>query len=58
MATSKKRPKPTPVEVEIKAFNPTKSKVGKIIILILAIGFVASIFIAAVMLMVDYFSSL
>jgi len=58
MPQSKKKPKPVAIEQEIKAYNPTKSKVGKFIILILALGFVASILIAAVMLMVDYFGSL
>lgn len=58
MPASKKRPKPSAVEAEIKTYNPTKSKAGKILILILAIGFVASILVAAIMLMVDYFSSL
>jgi hypothetical protein len=48
MPQSKKRPKPVVVETEYKSFNPTKSKFGKILILILAIGFVLSMLIAMV----------
>jgi hypothetical protein len=58
MPQSKKRPKPVVTEPEIKTFNPTKSKAGKILILLLAIGFFASMVVAAIMLMVDYFSNL
>ncbi|XFA99238.1 hypothetical protein ACAG96_01330 [Candidatus Izemoplasma sp. B36] len=35
-------------EQDIKAFNPTKSKVGKIIILILAIGMFLATLVAAI----------
>jgi len=58
MAQSKKKPKPVVVEKEIKTFNPTKSKLGKILILILAFGFFASIIITAIVQMVTYFSNL
>jgi len=40
-------------EQDIKAFNPTKSKVGKIIILILAIGMFLATLIAAIYGMVS-----
>ncbi len=35
-------------EKNVKAFNPTKSRVGRIIILILAIGMVLATLIAAI----------
>jgi|LGOV01.1.fsa_nt_gb hypothetical protein len=50
MPNSKKRKAVTEVkeERELKAFNPTKSKVGRVIILILAIGMFLGMLIAAV----------
>jgi hypothetical protein len=48
MPESKKRPKPIVVEEEIRTFNPTKSKFGKVLLIILAVGFVLSIIVAAV----------
>jgi uncharacterized membrane protein YqhA len=48
MPASKKRPKPVVEEIEIKSFNPLKSKVGKFIILVLAIGFFLGILVAAI----------
>jgi uncharacterized membrane protein YcjF (UPF0283 family) len=58
MAKSKKKPKPSKIEQEIKTYNPTKSMFGKIVLLILAIGFFAAIIISAIMLIVEYFQSL
>ncbi|MDP3130108.1 MAG: hypothetical protein Q8N15_02115 [Bacillota bacterium] len=58
MSQNKSKPKPANVEREIKTFNPTKSKVGKIIILILAFGFFASILITAIVQIVNYFSEI
>ncbi len=48
MPQSKKRPKPVVVEQEIKTYNPTKSKFGKIVLVILAIGMFLGLLIAAV----------
>lgn len=48
MPQSKKRPKPVIVEQEIKTYNPTKSKFGKIVLAILAIGMFLGLLIAAV----------
>jgi|GEM_PF-815721 len=58
MPQSKKRPKPVVVEPEIKTFNPTKSKFGKILVVILAVGFFGSILIAAIVTIVRYFAAL
>ncbi len=38
----------TQKEKELKAFDPTKSRFGKVIILILAIGMVLGLFIAMI----------
>lgn len=43
-------------ERELKAFNPTKSKVGRTIILILAIGMVLGMFIAMIINGIDTLS--
>ena len=49
MANNKVKKVNKPVqEQEIKAFNPTKSKTGRIIILILAIGMFLATLIAAI----------
>jgi hypothetical protein len=50
MPNSKKRKAVPEVKQErdIKAFNPTKSRVGRVIILILAIGMFLGMLIAAV----------
>ncbi|MGE4571739.1 MAG: hypothetical protein AB7E09_03250 [Candidatus Izemoplasmatales bacterium] len=41
------------VKEEIRTYNPTKSKFGKIILLILAVGMFLGILIAAVWSMID-----
>ncbi|MFW5794931.1 MAG: hypothetical protein ACOCV1_05565 [Bacillota bacterium] len=41
------------VKEEIKTYNPTKSKFGKIVLLILAVGMVLGILIAAIVSMVQ-----
>ncbi|MDD3711957.1 MAG: hypothetical protein PHZ28_00495 [Candidatus Izemoplasmatales bacterium] len=48
MADTKKKKKPTQEEKEIRTYNPTKSKTGRIILLILAIGMFLGLLIAAV----------
>ena len=48
MPQSKKRPKPVVVEAEIRTFNPTKSKFGKIVLVILAVGMFLGLLIAAI----------
>lgn len=58
MPNSKKRKVVSEVkeEREMKAFNPTKSKIGRVIILILAIGMFLGILIAAVYGIVNSFN--
>ncbi|MBN2540797.1 MAG: hypothetical protein JXB08_04660 [Bacilli bacterium] len=58
MAESKKRKVNKPVQHEIdreqsRAFNPTKSRVGRIVIVILAIGMVGALFVAAIVNMIS-----
>jgi hypothetical protein len=53
MAESKKRPKPVAVEPEYRAINPTKSKFGKVVIILLAIGMFIGLVIAAVYGMIE-----
>lgn len=48
MANNKKK-----TENEIKTFNPTKSRAGKVILLILAVGMFLGILISAVIQMVQ-----
>ncbi|MGI6392457.1 MAG: hypothetical protein ACOX16_02430 [Candidatus Izemoplasmatales bacterium] len=50
------KPKPSKVEKEIKTYNPTKSKAGRIILLILAIGMVLGIVVAAIYNVVNIFT--
>lgn len=57
MANKTNKPKPTVVEKEIKTYNPTKSKVGKIIIVILAAGMFLGILVAAIIGMIEVLSS-
>ena len=54
MPSSKKR-KVVKVEEkrEIRAINPTKSRAGRIVILVLAIGMFAAMLIAAIIGMID-----
>jgi len=59
MPSSKKRKKtaaPAVEEREMKAFNPTKSRVGRAIILILAIGMFLGMLIAAIYGIIESFS--
>ncbi|MDD3841886.1 MAG: hypothetical protein WC088_01255 [Candidatus Izemoplasmatales bacterium] len=53
MPESKKRPKPVDIEQEYKSYNPTKSKFGKVLIVILAIGMFLSLVIAAIAGMIE-----
>jgi len=48
MANNKKQ-----VKEEIKTYNPTKSKFGKIVLLILAVGMFLGILITAIVSMVN-----
>ncbi len=48
MAYNKNIPKPMAKEKEIKTYNPTKSKVGKVIIVILAAGMFIATVVAAI----------
>jgi len=53
MPESKKRPKPVVIEPEYRAYNPTKSKFGKIVIVILAVGMFIGLVIAAIYQMIQ-----
>ena len=53
MADTKKKRKPTEEEKQIKTYNPTKSKAGRLILLILAIGMFLGLLIAAIVNMVQ-----
>jgi len=46
-------PKPSAPEKDIKTFNPTKSKAGKIIIVILAMGMFLATVVAAIVGMIQ-----
>lgn len=48
MANNKTKKKPTPQEKEIKTYNPTKSKFGRLVLLILAVGMFLGLLIAAI----------
>ncbi|MDY0023496.1 MAG: hypothetical protein RBR66_01055 [Candidatus Izemoplasmatales bacterium] len=54
----KKKKSLTKDEQQIKTYNPTKSKAGRIILLILAIGMVAGLVAAMIYGMVNFFQSL
>ncbi len=61
MAESKKRKTTKPAEHEVsreqaRAFNPTKSRVGKVIIVILALGMILGLFVAAIYNMISVLS--
>lgn len=42
------KPRPTTVEKEIKTYNPTKSSIGRIIIVLLAGGMFLGMLVAAI----------
>jgi len=52
MATQRNVPRPNANEKQIKTYNPTKSKVGKVIIVILILGMVLGLFITAIVEMI------
>lgn len=58
MAQNQHKAKHTEAQREIKAFNPTKSKVGKVIIVILALGMFLATLLAAIINIIDSFKSL
>jgi len=43
-------------EIDVQAFNPTKSRVGRIVILILALGMFLGMLIAAIIQGIDVLS--
>ena len=57
MPESKKRQKPVIVEEEVKTFNPLKSKFGKVLIVILALGFFVTMLVAAIIEMIKVLGS-
>ena len=56
MADTKKKKKTTQAEKEIRTYNPTKSKFGRIVLLILAVGMFLGLLIAAVIGAVNVFN--
>lgn len=56
MANNTKKKKQTQVEKEIRTYNPTKSKFGRIVLLILAIGMFLGLLIAAIIGAIDVLS--
>jgi hypothetical protein len=57
MPKSKNKKKPTQIEREIRTYNPTKSKFGKIVLLILAIGMFLAMLVAAIYGAIDVLTS-
>jgi len=57
MADTKKKRKTTAEEKQIKTYNPTKSKAGRLILLILAVGMFLGLLIAAIVNMVQVLNS-
>lgn len=57
MANNTNKSKPNPSSMQYKTYNPTKSKVGKIIIVILALGMFLGLLIAAIIGMVQVLGS-
>jgi len=56
MATKKTKKRPSAQEIEIKTYNPTKSKLGRIVLLILAVGMFLGLLIAAIIGAIDVLS--
>jgi len=52
MPESKKREKPVTIEPEYKIYNPTKSKFGKVVVVILALGMFIGLVITAIVGMI------
>ncbi len=52
MANTKEKPRKNDNEKDIKTYNPTKSTVGRIILLILIAGMILGIFISAAVEMI------
>ena len=55
MPASKKRPKVVEPEIEVKAINPLKTRWGRVLIVILAVGFFLSMLVAMVYGMIQVF---
>jgi len=53
MANKKTKKRPTAQEIEIKTYNPTKSKLGRLILVILAVGMFLGLLIAAIIGAID-----
>ncbi len=56
MANTKAKPRYNDDEKEIKTYNPTKSKVGRIIIVLLIAGMTLGIIISAIFQMIQVLS--
>jgi hypothetical protein len=53
MPESRKRPKPVVEDTEVKSFNPLKSTFGKVLIVILAVGFFLGMLVTAIISMIQ-----
>lgn len=53
MPESRKRPKPVVEDPEVKSYNPLKSTFGKVLIVILAVGFFLGMLITAIISMIQ-----
>lgn len=56
MANANYKPRPNDNEKEIKTYNPTKSKTGRIIIVLLIAGMTLGIIISAIVQMIKVLS--
>ncbi|MBU0997663.1 MAG: hypothetical protein KKE16_06450 [Firmicutes bacterium] len=56
MANTKAKPKFNDTEKEIKTYNPTKSKVGRVIIVLLILGMTLGLIISAIFSIINVLS--
>ncbi|MDD4354818.1 MAG: hypothetical protein PHP61_02825 [Candidatus Izemoplasmatales bacterium] len=57
MANNSNKSKTSNTSIQYKAYNPTKSKTGKVIIIILALGMFLGLLVAAIIGMIEVLSS-
>ena len=57
MANNSNKSKTSNTAIQYKAYNPTKSKTGKVIIIILALGMFLGLLVAAIIGMIEVLSS-
>jgi hypothetical protein len=56
MPTSKKRPTKPKQEAEVAVKNPLHTTTGKVVVIVLAFGFVLGVAAGLISILVDYFS--